>query len=179
MSPALGDAEEQTACFFPRRTPRRTPDFPHGRTAAVRPSQRIPAPRRLRPPSAEFAPTNSSSAAPSPRTAPGTPVPATGRRSPALARSQPTPARPDPPAPSTQVRHTDGRPDGLSRQRPLPAGCPGEPLPGGACRRQACWRCSAAEPWQERGAQRRHAPAAGLGCVRLSVPPSLRASPWG
>lgn len=114
MSPALGDAEEQTACFFPRRTPRRTPDFPHGRTAAVRPSQRIPAPRRLRPPSAELAPTpRLPRHPPAPPPAPlSRPQDAAPRLSPALS----------PPRPGQTRRHralrcvtpTDGR-----------TGCPG------------------------------------------------------
>lgn len=67
------------------------------------------------------------------------------------------------------VTRTDRPTDGLAWQRPLPAGCPAEPLPGGACRRPACWRCGAAEPWQERGARRWHAPAARLGGVRPSL----------
>lgn len=185
--PALADSSRprsprgaDSACFFPRRTPGGTPDLPH----RCRPPQRSPSPRRLRPPSSPW-PTSPPAvlprrAVPPHRPRHGSPQHGTLLHGPRQLSARPGPAGPAgcPPAPSLQVRHTDrptDRPtDGLSR---LPAGCPAEPLPGGACPRRACWCCVAAEPWQERGARRWHAPAAGLGSVRPSLSPSRGGGP--
>lgn len=162
-APALGNSPRpriprgaDSARFFPLGTPRGTPDPPRGRTGAVRPPQRIAdgSDRRAVP---GHRPRHSAPRHGTPL--PGSPAP----RSPALASCQPAPARPDQTRGlpiGTQRSGASHRPaDGRTDRRAvpaaaLPAGCPAEPLPGGVCRRRACWRCGAAEPRQERGARR-------------------------
>lgn len=126
------------------------------------PARRAAAPRcPPAPPPAQLSPTRDAAPRPSPAVSPPRP-----------GRTRGLPADTEPSGASH--RPTDRPTDGLSR---LPAGCPAEPLPGGACPRRACWCCVAAEPWQERGARRWHGPAAGLGSVRPSLSPSRGGGP--
>lgn len=172
IAPVPGYPEGQTLpAFPPTNAPRdtRPAPRPHGcrplasaHPRRFRPPRCAPAP----PPAPRSPPRHPSPRLPAPRIpaprhpAPRHPAPRHPAPRPWPAVSPPRPGQTRGLPAGTQRSGASHRPaDGRTDRRAvlgaaLPAGCPAEPLPGGVCRRRACWRCGAAEPWQERGTRR-------------------------